>query len=146
MDAVIRVMVQQDKIFKLPGANRSLNMKWATDRITQHDAGYGTTALQPRGQLALMQGASPTQIASEVTKVDGFALIGFAMNGTDKTKSWGHAVATHVEGTIVEFFDPNYGEYMFYRKNLFHTWFERSLIIPMYGVHNLDMGEIQHFS
>jgi hypothetical protein len=147
MDAVIRVMEQQDKIFKLPQGNRSLNMKWAKERISQFDtSGGGSTSLHPQGNLVLLQGASPKQIASEVTSVDGFAFIGFSVTGTAQVKGWGHAVAARVQGQAVDFFDPNYGEYHFQDLGSFHTWFEHSLIKPGYGVSNLDTAEIQHFT
>ncbi|WP_421995708.1 YopT-type cysteine protease domain-containing protein [Roseococcus sp.] len=148
MDDIIRVMVQQQKIFDLPQKSRSLNMNWARDRIAKLDGlgdGSGSTKLRATGNLTLLQGASAKQIASEVTSTDGFVFFGFSMTATDQQPGWGHAVAAQVTTPTVNFFDPNYGQYHFEDLSDFHVWFEHTLM-PQYGTTNPDTAEIQHFS
>lgn len=150
MDSVIRVMQQQDKLLNVAKVGHDLIMKWSTDRIAQHDDGgggtYGTTKLKARGKLALLQGASPAQIASEVANGDGYVLVLFFMNDSTQSKGWGHGVAAYVQGTSIIFFDPNVGEYRFTHAGGFKTWFEHKLIKPVYHVSNLDKAMIQHFT
>jgi hypothetical protein len=138
MDEVIRVMQQQDKIFKLPNGSRALNMKWAKDRIAEAERGGGSTTLKAQGELVLLQGATAKQIAGEVTKEDGYVFFGFSGS------FGGHAVAAWVGTPVVHFFDPNYGEYSFQDVQSFHTWFDQNLM-PCYTNGNLDTAEIMHF-
>jgi len=145
MDDVVRVMQQQDKIFALPHGSRALNMKWARDRIAQAERGGGSTKLQVQGNLSLLQGATPQQIAANVTSLNGLVFFGFHGNIGDGGSAGGHAVAAYVQTPTVDFFDPNLGEYHFRNRQSFHTWFETTLMQQTYGVNILNSAEIQHF-
>jgi hypothetical protein len=145
LDAVVRVMEQQDKIFAMLKGSRELNMNWARDRIAQIDHG-GSTKLQANGKLVLFQKAAPSQISSEVITTDGYAFIGFFGQIGANGANGGHAVAAYVRLSTVDFFDPNFGEYHFKDLSSFHTWFAYDLMRDCYGVSNLDTAEIQHFA
>lgn len=141
LEDVIRVMEQQDKLLRLNNPNfRSMNMHWARDRIAAVEGGGGTTQLKPNQDLALMQGATPMQIAAEVTRIDGLVFFGVLKIG------WGgHALAAAVQQPAIAFFDPNYGEYTFVDLQSFHTWFDQVLCNNYYGFNMFDKAEIQHF-
>ena len=146
LDAVVRVMQQQDKILTLLQGNHAKLCNWARDRIATLDSGGGSTKLQAKGELVLFQKAAPSQISNEVITTDGYSLIVFSgpigANGADGA----HAVAAHVQLSTVVFFDPNLGEYHFTDLSLFSTWFASDFMLKVYGVSNLDTAEIQHFA
>jgi hypothetical protein len=146
LDAVVRVMEQQDKIFKVLQGSRELNMNWAKDRIAQAERGGGSTKLKASGKLVLFQKAAPSQISNEVIATDGYAFIGFYGQIGTNGANGGHAVAAYVRQSTVDFFDPNLGEYHFNDLTSFHTWFAYDLMRDFYRVNNLDAGEVQHFA